>query len=192
VTKSRSPIRWAVLAVSAVSALTALSALSGASARAAAPPSHQLPVATGAYGAAYAPPLAGPVRVLQAFAPPPTPYAAGHRGVDLAAADGATVLAAAAGTVTFAGTVADRGIVVVAHPDGLRTEYEPVRPLVTRGQAVARGDPIAEVSGSHAACAPASCLHWGARRGENYLDPMSLLSALGPVRLIPRPADSPG
>jgi murein DD-endopeptidase MepM/ murein hydrolase activator NlpD len=86
--------------------------------------------------------------------------------------------------------VADRGIVVVTHPDGIRTEYEPVHPLVTRGQAVARGDPIGAVSGSHAACAPASCLHWGARRGDSYLDPMSLLNALGPlgtVRLIPAP-----
>ena len=30
-----------------------------------------------------------------------------------------------------------------------------------------------------------TCLHWGARRGDTYLDPLSLLRPLGPVRLLP-------
>ncbi|MEO6502329.1 MAG: M23 family peptidase, partial [Jatrophihabitantaceae bacterium] len=44
---------------------------------------------------------------------------------------------------------------------------------------------IGVVRGAHRSCAPAPCLHWGARRGEAYLDPMSLLRPLGVVRLLP-------
>ena len=34
-------------------------------------------------------------------------------------------------------------------------------------------------------CAPATCLHWGLRRGEAYLDPMQWVLAGGPVVLLP-------
>jgi murein DD-endopeptidase MepM/ murein hydrolase activator NlpD len=136
-------------------------------------------------GASYAAPIAGPLHVLRPFEPPPTPYSAGHRGVDLRAPLRGLVLAAGAGQVTFAGMVAGRGVVVIAHADGIRTEYEPVRPLVAAGQAVARGQPIGRVSGQHGGWPPGQCLHWGARRGEVYFDPLLLLRPLGPVRLLP-------
>src|SRR5438105_10956856 len=42
-------------------------------------------------------PLAGRPVVARAFAPPPQPWLAGHRGVDLAGAPGAPVLAAGSG-----------------------------------------------------------------------------------------------
>ncbi len=32
-------------------------------------------------------------------------------------------------------------------------------------------------------CAPASCLHWGVRRGEVYLDPLALVGGASPVLL---------
>jgi murein DD-endopeptidase MepM/ murein hydrolase activator NlpD len=135
----------------------------------------------------YSAPIPGPLHVLRPFEPPPTPYAAGHRGVDLAASPGAAVLAAADGQVTFAGSVAGRGVVVILHADGIRTEYEPVAPLVAPGQAVARGQPIARLRGQHDHWPSGQCLHWGARRGDTYIDPMSLLRPLGPVRLLPWP-----
>ncbi len=125
--------------------------------------------------------------MLRAFEPPPKPYAAGHRGVDLDAAVAAPVLAAGAGQVTFAGQVAGRGLVVIRHADGISTEYEPLAPLVTSGQAVARGQPIGRLSGQHDRWPAGRCLHWGARRGDAYLDPLLLLLALGPVRLLPWP-----
>ncbi len=90
--------------------------------------------------------------------------------------------------MTFAGQVAGRGLVVIAHADGVRTEYEPVRPLVPAGSAVAAGEPIGVVHGKHGRCQVDRCLHWGARRGEAYFDPMLLLRPLGPVRLLPWPA----
>ena len=134
----------------------------------------------------YTSPVAGPLRVLRGFDRVRSPYAAGHRGVDLAA-PGGRVLAAAAGMVTFAGPVAGRGVVVVAHRDGIRTEYEPVRARVTVGAAVAAGTVLGQVVGRHPGCAPADCLHWGARRAGAYLDPLLLLRPLGPVRLLPDP-----
>jgi murein DD-endopeptidase MepM/ murein hydrolase activator NlpD len=60
----------------------------------------------------------------------------GHRGVDLAGESGQPVYAAAAGTVVFAGELAGRSLVSIAHPGGLRTSYEPVQPSVRVGQLV--------------------------------------------------------
>lgn len=141
----------------------------------------------------YHPPLPAPVRVLTAFDPPADPYGPGHLGVDLAARADAVVSAAGPGIVRFAGPVAGRGVVVIEHPDGIRTEYEPVHPLVEVGATVLGGDPIGRLAGRHPGCAPHRCLHWGARRGTVYLDPMALLGRLGPVRLLPlasiRPRD---
>ncbi len=139
-------------------------------------------------GVRYRAPLLGRLVVLRPFEAPPSPYAAGHRGVDLATSRGTVVVAAAPGRVSFAGQVAGRGVVVVAHADGIRTEYEPVHPLVSAGQVVTAGQPIGQLHGKHDQCSPDRCLHWGARRGDLYLDPMLLLRPLGPVRLLPWPA----
>ncbi|WP_222193838.1 M23 family metallopeptidase [Modestobacter italicus] len=131
-------------------------------------------------------PLAQDPEVTRPFLPPPGPYAAGHRGVDLAGAIGQPVVAAGAGTVAFAGMVAGRPVVSVDHPDGLRTTYEPVRPGVAAGQPVSRGSPLGVLDGGHAGCPVEACLHWGLRRGEVYLDPLSLLRPPR-VRLLPWP-----
>ncbi len=114
----------------------------------------------------------------------PHRYAAGHRGVDLAGAPGAPVLAAGDGIVAFAGMVAGRPVVSVDHPGGLRTTYEPVAASVGGGQAVARGSPLGVLMAGHAGCPVAACLHWGLRRGEDYLDPMGLV-APPRIRLLP-------
>lgn len=129
-------------------------------------------------------PLPGTPRVARRFDPPPEPWLPGHRGVDLAAAPGAEVRSAGAGVVLFAGSVAGRPVVTVGHADGLRTTYEPVLPGAAAGARVAAGTPIGLLSAGHPGCVAAACLHWGLRRGEEYLDPLALLG-LGPVRLLP-------
>lgn len=128
-------------------------------------------------------PLRGALSVVRGFAPPTEPWGAGHRGVDLAAAPGAVVRAAGAGVVLYAGPLAGRGVVSVQHV-AVRTTYEPLRPLVQRGQHVQAGQPIGVLAkpGSH--CTPDACLHWGLISGETYLDPLALLRR-GPVRLLP-------
>lgn len=128
-------------------------------------------------------PLTGRLSVARPFIPAPHRYAAGHRGADLHAARDGVVLVAGDGRVSFAGRVAGRGVVVVDH-GAIRTTYEPVTPRVAKGHAVRAGDPIGRLAlgGSH--CLPRSCLHWGARRGSSYLDPLTLLGR-APVRLLP-------
>jgi murein DD-endopeptidase MepM/ murein hydrolase activator NlpD len=132
----------------------------------------------------YAAPVPPPSHVLRPFDPPTTPYGPGHLGVDLQLGPGAEVTSAADGVVRFAGSVAGRGVVDVQHRDGISTEYEPVTPLVRIGATVTRGEVIATLRGHHPGCA-VSCLHWGARRGPTYLDPLGLLDPLGPVVLLP-------
>jgi murein DD-endopeptidase MepM/ murein hydrolase activator NlpD len=122
--------------------------------------------------------------VTRPFDPPPNRFGAGPRGADLAAAPGSPVRAAGDGVVVFAGMVAGRPVVSVDHAGGLRTTYEPVAASVGAGQPVARGAVLGTLAAGHAGCPVAACLHWGLRRGEVYLDPLSLL---GPpeVRLLP-------
>lgn len=132
-------------------------------------------------------PLWPPPPVTRGFDELPHPYAAGHRGVDLAAAVGQQVLAAADGTVVFAGTVAGRGVVSVDHAGGLRTTYQPLLPTVAAGDRVTAGQPVGTVVAGHDGCPEqvAACLHWGLRRGEEYLDPLHLVLASPTLRLKP-------
>ena len=130
-------------------------------------------------------PLAPPAVVLTPFRAPANPYAPGHRGVDLAGPMGSPVLAAGPGVVVYAGQLAGRGVVSVEHVGGLRTTYEPVSPAVQPGDRVTVGTLIGHLDGGHPTCAPAVCLHWGARLPDGtYLDPMTLLTGWR-VRLLP-------
>ncbi|WP_051799464.1 murein hydrolase activator EnvC family protein [Catenuloplanes japonicus] len=125
-----------------------------------------------------------PPPILRRFDPPPQPWLAGHRGVDLGAGPGATVRAAGDGTVVFAGTVAGQGVVSVAHSGGVRTTYQPVHIGIVAGRKVTAGTPLGTLAAGHPGCPAAACLHWGLRRGPDYLDPLMLL-ALGRARLLP-------
>ena len=129
-------------------------------------------------------PLAGPPWVARPFVAPPHAYGPGHRGVDLRGSPGAPVLAAGEGVVAFAGMVAGRPLLSIDHAGGLRTTYEPVDPSVGAGHRVTRGSPIGTLLPGHAGCPVDACLHWGLRRGETYLDPMTLLRSPR-VRLLP-------
>jgi len=133
---------------------------------------------------AYRWPIDGGPRVVRRFDPPPQPWSPGHRGVDLAAQTGSLVRSAGVGVVHFVGRIAGRGVVSVSHPGGLRSTYEPVEPAVSAGDRLAAGDPIGTLVVGHRGCPALACLHWGLRRGEVYLDPLSLVG-LGRVRLLP-------
>lgn len=123
--------------------------------------------------------------VAKYFDAPETPYGAGHRGVDLAAVPGQDVLAADAGVVVFAGLVAGRPVLSVDHDGGLRTTYEPVAAKVAVGDQVYRGQVLGTVLAGHPGCAIAACLHWGVRRGDEYVDPLALTGEVGEYRLKP-------
>ncbi|WP_316526063.1 M23 family metallopeptidase [Kitasatospora brasiliensis] len=132
--------------------------------------------------------MGGPGGLLGRFEPPAKPWAAGHRGVDLAAAAGTEVRAAAPGMVVFSGLVAGRPVVTVSHPGSgsppLRTTYLPVTGTVPVGTAVAAGQVIGQLAPDGRHCAGHDCLHWGLLRGPRYLDPLALFGA-GTARLLP-------
>lgn len=131
-------------------------------------------------------PLA-PAGVARGFDPPANPWEAGHRGVDLTGRIGAPVRAAMGGVVRHAAPIAGRGVVVVGH-GATRTTYEPVAATVARGDRVAAGEVLGHLSMAGSHCLPATCLHWGWRRGETYLDPLALVGA---ARVRLKPADGP-
>jgi murein DD-endopeptidase MepM/ murein hydrolase activator NlpD len=128
-------------------------------------------------------PLDPPPTVVAGFDPPTAPWAAGHRGVDLLGLPGQPARAALAGTISFAGSIAGRGVVVVDH-GSMRTTYEPVDPAVAVGATVATGEVIGTLQAGLSHCFPRTCLHWGLLLGELYLDPLTLIG-WAPVRLLP-------
>ncbi len=136
----------------------------------AAPPAHP-----------WAPPVPG--RVAAPFHRPEERWLAGHRGIDLDARALDTVRAPRDGVVAFAGTVVDRPVVVVAHADGSRSTLEPVTATVSVGTQVARGDALGTVGPQPGHCAPGTCVHWGVRVGDDYLDPALLLEGVQIVLL---------
>ncbi|HKA68997.1 MAG TPA: M23 family metallopeptidase [Actinomycetes bacterium] len=158
-------------------------------------PSRALPPAPTGFGW----PVDPPITILRGFDLPPEPWLAGHRGVDLAARPGQAVRAAGSGVVTFAGSIAGRGVLVIgltAAPDGyssdlhevpagLRITYEPVRSRVHRGDRVHTGQVVGRLDEAHHHCGVlGSCLHWGLRRGDVYLDPLLLVRPRR-IRLLP-------
>ncbi len=129
-------------------------------------------------------PLAPRPGVLRAFDPPDKPWMSGHRGVDLEAAyDGVAVTTPESGTVSFVGVVVDRPVVTIDHRNGLRSSFEPVASSLRAGDTVAKGDAIGTLMPGH--CGTRPCVHWGVRRGEEYLNPLEFVVDLRPSVLLP-------
>ncbi len=126
--------------------------------------------------------------VVRGFDAPSPDWHPGHRGVDLAGAPGQPVYAAGDSAVVFAGLLAGRPVVALAHPGGLHTSYEPVRASVRVGQLVTAATVVGELVAGHPGCPAAACLHWGAMWGPasaaDYVDPLGLLGST-PIRLKP-------
>jgi murein DD-endopeptidase MepM/ murein hydrolase activator NlpD len=125
-------------------------------------------------------PLAGTPRVVAGYEPPLSPFAEGHRGIDLAAAEQEVVLAPADGVVRFAGYVVNRGVLSIDH-GGVVSSFEAVGALVQAGDRVSQGQPVAVVgTGSHCAC-----LHVGARIRGLYVSPLALIGRIPAAVLVP-------
>jgi murein DD-endopeptidase MepM/ murein hydrolase activator NlpD len=93
----------------------------------------------------------------------------------MAAPVGTPVLAANDGVVAFAGPVAGRLFVSIDHADGIRTTYSFLSFVsVRKGQSVRRGDRVGD-SGAGDGSSPEPHLHFGARIGDDYIDPEPLL-----------------
>jgi murein DD-endopeptidase MepM/ murein hydrolase activator NlpD len=119
------------------------------------------------------------------FDRPETPWAPGHRGIDLAAEIGDPLVSPSSGIVTFAGTVVHRGVVTIDAGGGVLSSLEPVSPAVTVGDHVGRGDALGVVSGEAGHCVPLTCVHWGVRLDGVYMNPLDLLQGYGGIVLLP-------
>ena len=142
-------------------------------------------------------------RVVHPFEKPAQRWSAGHRGVDLAVPEhDRRVYAPAPGKVVFSGTVVNRKVLVIAHPDGRRSTFEPMDETLPVGTTVAAGDVIGTVAVTADSERPyrrcsTPCLYWGVRQGgargdgsgktAEYINPMSLLGSKEPSILLPVP-----
>lgn len=123
-----------------------------------------------------------PLRIDAPFVEPAHAYAAGHRGVDLAASPAQPILAPADGVVAFSGSVAGRGVLTIDHGSGWVTTLEPVTDAPPAGSAVSRGAVVAVLgSGGHGGRA----LHFGVRRYDRYIDPAGLIGGVPSAVLLP-------
>lgn len=172
-TQGYARVVWAVLVGLAMAVLAPLAWAEGPAPPASPDAGTRVPAVATAWPVGVRP------RILRGWSPPASPYGPGHRGVDLAAAPGAAVRSVAAGRVIFAGRVAGRGVVSVelrgTGTPPLRTTYEPVRASVTRGTEVPAGAVIGTVEPTGSHCTALTCVHWGLRRGETYVNPLLLL-----------------
>lgn len=144
-------------------------------------------------------------RVIRPFEKPAQRWSAGHRGVDLAVPEhDRRVYAPAPGKVVFSGTVVNRKVLVIAHPDGRRSTFEPMDEALPAGTTVAAGEVIGTVAVTaggnserpYQRCST-PCLYWGVRQGgargdgsgkdAEYINPMSLLGSKEPSILLPVP-----
>ena len=98
-----------------------------------------------------------------------------HDGIDIAAPEGTPVLAAAAGTVIYAGEQPGYGaIVILRHEGGLVTLYaHNARILVDEGARVRRGEPVARVGQTGRTTGPH--LHFEVREGTRPRNPLLFL-----------------
>ena len=134
-------------------------------------------------------PLSPRPAVLRVFDPPDQPWLSGHRGVDLQlASDGVPVTSPAPGTVSFVGFVVDRPVVTIDHGNGLRSSFEPVESTLRPGAAVVKGSVLGRAVPARSLpghCGATMCLHWGVRRGGEYLNPLVFVMDLRPSILLP-------
>ena len=138
-----------------------------------------------AYGQ-YSWPVQGPV--IRPYQPPENPYGPGHRGIDIAAPFGSPLHAARNGIVAFAGWVGGALFISIDHDDGVRTTYSWLSAVaVHKGDHVATGQVIGATGHGHPDVAQPH-LHFGARIGDTYIDPMLLLEpedVAGLIHLAP-------
>lgn len=118
-------------------------------------------------------------------------YGPGHRGIDLVTRIGAPVLAAHDGTVFFVGEIDSVPVLSINHGD-LRSTYQPVRSDLQTGDRVQAGQVIGTVSRAKNHCAAITCLHFGVKRQEHYLDPLDFLGTRARVVLISPDGPPPG
>lgn len=125
-------------------------------------------------------------RIVKEFNPPPKPWLAGHRGVDLAASPGTPLFAPADGVISFAGHVAGKSVVSIRHGE-LTSTFEPAVTKFTVGVAVKQGQQFGHVEGGSDHCGK-RCVQWGLKRkNRTYENPAGMTARR---KIVLKPIDS--
>jgi murein DD-endopeptidase MepM/ murein hydrolase activator NlpD len=146
-------------------------------------PVRRLATAALAVAALWSWPIAAPHPIARPYLAPATPYASGHRGIDIRAAAGDEVRAPADGIVHFAGIVVDRPVLSIDQGGGVLSSYEPVVTSLQEGDVVRRGQVIGELLPGH--CTSGACLHFGVRIHGEYVSPLLFLGGQPRAVLLP-------
>lgn len=110
-----------------------------------------------------------------------------HTGTDLVSSPGASVCAPFSGTVSFVGRVPAPGgggttvlAMTVATAEGNVTLLPLESACASKGQQVAEGEEVGCLAGGGDLSSAAAHLHVGLRKGELYIDPMSVMKWVAP------------
>ena len=180
------------------------------SAAPAAPAARSIAPPTTGPGPPRVPALWMPLRgaVVRGFDARAGPYGPGHRGIDIAASEGAIARAPAAGKVVFAGPVAGTTWVSLLVAPGVRVTLGPLLDPTTATR-VRLGEPLGRVGPGHGPGQPGGAgpghqagpngqggatLHLSARVDGVYVDPLAYLVDRPRPRLAPlsAPGGLPG
>ena len=116
-------------------------------------------------------PVVGPV--VTPFSAPTHPYAAAHRGIDIAADPGSPIRAAHRGVVSHVGRVG--GVPTITVRDGrMQVTYQPVDSALRVGATLEAGDLLGALGRWSGHC---TCLHLGVRVSGHYRDPLPFFRA---------------
>lgn len=128
-----------------------------------------------------------PFEVVSPYDPPAQDWLPGHRGIDVAAPVGESLVALADSTVHFAGPIAGRGVLTLKLLNGDLVSFEPIETELRTADSVSRGEAIGSVaSAGQEHCTLAPCLHIGLRRNYAYLNPLILWGEVRPpIVLLP-------
>lgn len=118
-------------------------------------------------------------RITSYFGPRNSPTAGAssyHKGIDIAAATGTTIVAVNAGSVASAGYSSSMGYyVMLYHGNSTYTVYMHCNTLkVKQGQTVTKGQPIATLGSTGISTGPH--LHFGVSINGSYVDPLKYIS----------------
>lgn len=141
-------------------------------------PGEEEPEEPGYNGGAFTWPCPSSTRVTSDYGPRTAPTGGAssyHRGIDIGAAFGADIVAAADGTVSFAGySNAAGNYVTVSHGNGVYTVYMHCSSLnVSKGQSISAGQVIAKVGST--GISTGNHLHFGVSLNGSYVNPWDYL-----------------
>jgi len=126
--------------------------------------------------------------VINQYQAPLIPYGVGHRGIDLPAVIGTTVISPVSGEISFSVQVGYRDSVTIKFGGSMWASIEPVCSDLAEGTLVSEGEPIGTVCQSNPNyqwhCA-ISCIHFGTRTDAGYFSPLALVGGLPESRLVP-------